>query len=326
MIRLNRFYREFSFCLLLFLFLFPCPDTFGQQHYMNARTPQGLKKLFHYNGKSLPFLSSHRGGPENDMPENCIATFANTLKHTYSIMEIDPRYTKDSVMVVLHDPTLQRTTTGNGKVTDYTLEELKQFRLKDTRGNPTEYMIPTFKEILKWAKGKTILVLDKKDVPIEERIKMVEKSKAAAYCIVMAYTFEEAKICYRMNKNLMMQIFIPTPEKFAEFEKTGVPWANVVVFVGHKMPSDLSVIKMIHDKGARCITGTSRNIDREFIEGKVTGIEQLKDAYNAVFEKGIDIIETDIPVPVSKVFDHGKIIDPSIKKWFIKKQEKSFSR
>lgn len=308
-----------SICFLLLIGVFQCSVISGQEHYIDAQTSKGLKELFHYNGKSLPFLSSHRGGPEKNMPENSIATFENTLKYAYSMMEIDPRYTKDSAMIVHHDATLQRTTTGTGRVIDFTLDELKKFRLKDIKGNPTEYKIPTFEEMLKWAKGKTILVLDKKGVSIEARIKMVEKNKAEAYCIVMAYTFEEAKTCYQINKNIMMQIFIPTIEKFKAFEKTGVSWDNVVVFVGHKMPADLSVIKRIHDKGARCITGTSRNIDREFMEGKVANIKQLKDDYDAIFKTGIDIIETDIPVSVSKVFDNGKTIHPSIKKYFTHK-------
>ncbi len=314
-------FRSIIFFLLLLQFVFlPYTNTFGRDkgrnYYTDAHTAQGLQELFHYNGKSLPFLSSHRGGPEKNMPENCITTFANTLKNTYSIMEIDPRYTKDSVMVVHHDPTLQRTTTGKGKVIDFTFEELKKFRLKDTQGNATEYRIPTFGEMLKWARGKTIFVLDNKGVLIEERVKMIKKYKAESYCIVMAYTFEEAKICYGMDKNIMMQIFIPTPDKVGEFEKTGVPWKNVVVFVGHKKPTDMTVIKMIHDKGARCIMGTSRNLDREFIEGKVANIEDLKDGYNALLREGIDILETDIPVPVSKVFNTYKSIDPSIQKYF----------
>ncbi len=321
--QMNKFKQTLFLVLLALFILLPFSDTFGQDkvqdHYMNTRTAKGLQELFHYNGKSLPFLSSHRGGPEKNMPENCMATFENTLKYTYSMMEIDPRYTKDSMMIVLHDPTLQRTTTGSGRVIDFTLEELKKFRLKDTQGNATEYSIPTFAEMLKWAKGKTIFVLDNKGVPIESRVKMVEKQKAEAYCIVMAYTFEEAKVCYQMNKNIMMQIFIPTIDKVGEFEKTGVPWRNVVVFVGHKMPVDLAVIKMIHDKGARCIMGTSRNLDREFIEGKVAGIEQLKDGYDAIFTQGIDIIETDIPVPVSKIFTNANAIDPSFMKFFRKK-------
>ena len=41
-----------------------------------------------------------------------------------------PRYTKDSLIVLHHDPTLQRTTNGNGKLTDYTLNELKEIEIK----------------------------------------------------------------------------------------------------------------------------------------------------------------------------------------------------
>jgi glycerophosphoryl diester phosphodiesterase len=264
-------------------------------------------------------LSSHRGGPETNIPENRIATFENTLKHTYSIMEIDPRYTKDSVMIVHHDPTLQRTTTGKGRVIDFTFDELKGLRLKDTKGNATQYPIPTFEEVLKWGKGKTVFVLDDKGVSIRDRVKMVEKHQAESYCIVMAYSYNDAKICYRMNPNIMMQIFIATPEKFAEFEQTGIPWKNVVVFVGHKKPADMQVIKMIHDKGARCIMGTSRNLDRELIEGRVSQIGLLKDGYNALLSEGIDILETDIPVPVSKVFNPERLVDPSVKKYFRKK-------
>ena len=64
----------------------------------------------------------------------------------------------------MHDPTLERTTTGKGRVVDFTLGELKQLRLKDNSGNVTEFQIPTLDEVLDWARGKTILVLDQKDV------------------------------------------------------------------------------------------------------------------------------------------------------------------
>jgi glycerophosphoryl diester phosphodiesterase len=288
----------------------------GTNHCIDAKSARGLRDLFHYNGKLLPFYSSHRGGPEDNMPENCIATYANTLKYSYSMMEIDPRYTKDSVMVIHHDPTLNRTTTGTGKVIDYTYNELKELRLKDKKGHPTQYQIPTFEEVLEWGRGKTIFVLDKKDVPIEARIRMIEKHKAESYCIVMAYSFEEAKACYRMNKDIMMQVFVPDTKKAAEFDKTGVPWSNVVVFIAHAFPKDKDVIRVIHEKGARCILGTSRNIDLQLTTGKVASIRDLKDEYNALTQAGIDILETDIPVPVSQVLDNLKSVDPSVKKYF----------
>lgn len=271
-----------------------------KNHYIDARTPENLREMFRYDGQGICFLSAHRGGPEKHLPENCIVTFANTLKHTYAIMEIDPRYTKDSIIVVHHDHALQRTTTGEGRVSDFTFKELRKLRLKDMAGNATRHKIPTLDELFKWAKGKTILVLDKKDVPIEERVKAVEKNKAEASAIVMAYSFEEAQKCYALNKNIMMQIFINTSQKVDEFDKTGVPWENVVVFVGHQMPDDLSVFEKIHQKGACCIVGTSRNIDREFIEERIENRQAWVNQYNDLYNKGVDILETDIPVPVSE--------------------------
>ena len=48
-------------------------------------------------------------------PENCIETFENTLSHMPSFFEIDPQMTRDSVIVLMHDPTIDRTTTGKEK-------------------------------------------------------------------------------------------------------------------------------------------------------------------------------------------------------------------
>lgn len=302
----NRYYRlilftSISVTILLLTGITISCQAQGKNHYIDAGTSKGMHKLFEYTGDSIFFLSSHRGGPESNFPENCIETFENTLNHTYSIMECDPRYTKDSMIILHHDLTLDRTTTGHGKVSDFTLEELKALKLKDMRGNETSYKIPTLDYALEWAKGKTILVLDKKDVPIEERIKKITEHKAEANSIVMAYSFDEAKRCYHLNKNIMIQIFINSSKKIQEFEKVGVPWKNVVVFVGHAEPADPALFDMIHQKGALCILGTSRNIDKKFTEGEVSQMEDLRDDYNALFRKGVDIIETDIPVSLSPI-------------------------
>lgn len=285
-------------------------------YYMDPGTPEGLREIFRYKNGLIPFLSAHRGGPESHLPENHTVTFGNTLSHTYAIMEIDPRYTKDSVIIVHHDNDLRRTTTGEGRVSDFTYGELQQLSLKDMEGNPTPYKLQTLEEMFKWAKGKTVLVLDKKDVPIDKRIKIVEECEAEAYAIVMAYSFEEAKLGYSLNKNIMMQIFIPTPEKVKEFEETGVPWENVVVFVGHQLPKNREVFDLIRQKGALCIVGTSRNFDLQLTRGEVSDIHELKDGYNGLTRIGADILETDIPVEVCKVMFDNISIHPSKLQYF----------
>lgn len=322
--KINDMFKQTSYVLLatlaMLVIFFGCIGTYGQEnqklHIIDAKSPAGLREIFHYTGDRVPFLSSHRGGAEKNLPENHTATFANTLNYTWSIMEIDPRYTKDSVIIVHHDLTLDRTTTGHGKVSDFTFEELQLLKLKDKEGNPTNFKIQTLSEMLEWAKGKTILVLDKKDVTIQARIKMVEDCKAEANAIVMAYTFEEAKLGYSLNNDVMMQVFINTPEKVLEFDQTGVPWENVVVFVSHQMPENTAVFDLIHQKGALCILGTSRNLDRELIRGNVSDTGKMKNEYNALFQVGADILETDIPLEVCKLVFDDVSIHASKEKYF----------
>jgi glycerophosphoryl diester phosphodiesterase len=62
----------------------------GGKHYLKIKSPDDLKAMFRYTGDSVCFISSHRGGPENHLCENSIATFENTLKHTYSMMRSIP--------------------------------------------------------------------------------------------------------------------------------------------------------------------------------------------------------------------------------------------
>lgn len=149
-----------------------------QLHRIDAQTAHGLRELFRYDGCAMPLLSAHRGGASTGYPENCLATFVHTLRHTFSILEIDLQYTKDGQLVLHHDSTLDRTTTGSGPAVGRTLKELKQLRLKDKEGNVTEYRMPTLDEALQWARGKTIVILDKKQVPVEVCVRKIQEHRA----------------------------------------------------------------------------------------------------------------------------------------------------
>lgn len=226
-------------------------------HRLIPQTPAGLQELFRHTGEPLPFVSAHRGGPGKGFPENCLATFENTIGDTFAIIEMDPRYAKDGSIVVHHDATLERTSTGKGRVADLTLAELKQLKLKDTEGNVTEFQIPTLDEALEWARGRTILVLDQKDVPVAVRVKKIEEHKAEGYALVIVNTFKDAQACHALNTNIFMEVMIPNRAKVAEFDQLGIPWRNVVAFVGHVPPEDAGLYELIHARGASCMIGNS---------------------------------------------------------------------
>lgn len=283
---------------------------------IDAGTPEGLQELFAPDGDTLPLVGAHRGGAGKGLPENCIATFEQTLRYGWALLEIDPRYTKDRVLVLNHDPTLERTTNGTGRVADCTLEELKQLRLKDLEGHLTERRMATLDEALEWARGKAILVLDNKGVPIEDLVRKIEEHHAEAYAMLIVYSPVDIAKCHALNKNIMMEVMVTNRKLLEAFDRIGVPWHNVIAFVGHAAPQDAGLCEAIHAKGSRCMAGTSRNIDRQFLEGRVEKMEQLEPDYRALLKLGIDVIETDIPRQVGPLLYAGRPVPASKAKYF----------
>jgi len=292
----------------------PIPLGNRQLYRIDPQSPHGLQEIFQPTGKPFPFVSAHRGGAQKGFPENCIATFEHTLDHSYAILEIDPRYTQDGEVVIHHDPTLERTTTGKGAIKDFTLEKLKQLRLKDTQGNITSFQIPTLNEVIDWARGKTVLVLDQKDVPALERVKAITQLKAEAYVLLIVMNFKDAQACHALNPNVMMEVMIPTLEKAKQFDQMGVPWRDVVAFVGHTPPEDRELYAYIHAKGASCMIGTSRNLDRRILSGEVSDMKQIEGDYRSFLDRGADVIESDIPTLLGKLLGHPT--QPSTKSGF----------
>lgn len=276
--------------------------AFGQEasptplHCIHPQTAQDLQAVLSFKGRHLPFVSAHRGGPAKGFPENCIPTFEHTLQHTFAMLEIDPRRTKDGAIVVFHDATLERTSSGNGRVTDFTLAELKQLRLKDTEGSATSFQMPTLDEAIEWARGKTVLVLDQKDVTAIERAEIITRHKAEAYVMLIVSSFKDAVAVHQLNPDIMMEVMIPTVARAAEFDGLGIPWRNVIAFVGHTPPQDVALYDFIHRKGACCMAGTSRHLDLKVIKGEVADIQELEEGYRSFLSLGADIFETDIPV------------------------------
>ncbi len=103
---------------------------------------------------------AHRGDWRN-APENSLQAIQNCIDMGVDMVEIDIRETKDGHLVLMHDETIDRTTTGKGFVKDWTLDSLRTLHLKDGLGVATPHKIPTLGEALKTTKGKILVNLDK---------------------------------------------------------------------------------------------------------------------------------------------------------------------
>lgn len=91
-------------------------------------------------------VAAHRGGALL-WPENSLLAFRSALALGADYLELDVHLSRDGEVMVIHDPTLDRTTTGSGPVRERTRAELGALRLKDKGGAVTEERIPTLEEV-----------------------------------------------------------------------------------------------------------------------------------------------------------------------------------
>ncbi|MFD2934426.1 glycerophosphodiester phosphodiesterase family protein [Spirosoma flavum] len=251
--------------------------------------------FFSYKPNQKGKISAHRGGGDlKGYPENCIESFAYLAKNLPVIIECDIDLTKDSVMVMMHDATLDRTTTGTGKLIDRNYAELGQYRLEDNQGNVTPYKIPTLEEVLRWGKNKVTFTLDvKRNVSFAKVVDMIHKTGASDYVAVITYNAQDAAKLNKLDPNLMISVTIRNHAEYDRLHELGVPDNRMVAFVGVKEP-DAELYTFLHQKGIACILGTLGNLDKQ----AVAKGDQL---YKTFATNGADIMSTDRPLEVWQV-------------------------
>ena len=281
------------FAYVMLFIEFPNAFSQGRIYTLNIKNASEMRDYFNYTGNNLPIISGHRGGTTKGFPENCIATFENTLKYTPAFFEIDPRLTKDSLVVLMHDATLDRTTNGTGKVSDYTYQELQKFRLKDPEGNITSYKIPLLEDVIRWSKGKTVLNLDYKDVPFKMTQKIIEEAGNEVIMLTV-HNPNQAKFYLKDNPDRMFSAHILNLETFKEYEKADIPWENMIAYIGPKnKPENKVLLDLLHAKGVMCMISAAPTYD------KLSNAIERAENYRETFIQGADILESDLPVEVS---------------------------
>lgn len=78
-------------------------DKEQNPHYITVKNSRDLQAYFRYAPDRPIVISGHRGGMLDGYPENCIESFEKTLSYMESFFEIDPRLTKDGIIVLMHD-------------------------------------------------------------------------------------------------------------------------------------------------------------------------------------------------------------------------------
>ena len=265
-----------------------CKPEEKSHQYIKFNTLADLYQFLKWSPENrFPLISAHRGGPMPGFPENCIETFDNATTYNPVIIEFDIAYSKDSVMVSMHDDKLDRTSTGKGAIGNYTYEELKAFNLKDDEGKETKFKIPTLDSVLSWSKGKVLLTIDlKKGVSYAKVIEKVRQYKVESNSIIITYTANQAREVHQLAPELMISASVQKKAELKRLNSLGIPNNRIVAFVGVSAP-DKELYQYLHNKGITTILGTMGNIDKSAMASPV------KNVYYHLVNNGADILSGD---------------------------------
>ena len=271
---------------------YPVPD-------LSFDSVEELQAFFSWDEDRIPVLSAHRGGPYPGYPENCIETFVNILDHYPSTLEVDVSITKDSVLILMHDWNLKRTTTGEGSVTETNYADIESLFLEDNNGIKTEFRIPTLQEALIWAKGKTVLNLDiKRGVPFKKVVELVHETDTKANVLIIVYSIEDGVKVNKLDPDLMLSLSIRNEDEMQRAIDAGIPMNRVTAFTGTRLQKK-KLYRMLHDEKVFVNCGTLGNLDKK--------AEAKGDHLYKRWEKlGIDIFATDRPLEVGKFLYQGE--------------------
>ena len=125
-----------------------------------ANRAEAIVAEIHNPSSRKVLVACHRGDWRN-YPENSIPAIESVIRMGVDIMEFDLKLTKDSVLVLCHDHTIDRTTSGKGRVRDITYDSIRRCKLRRAHNVVTDSLrMPTLREALKACKDRIVVNID----------------------------------------------------------------------------------------------------------------------------------------------------------------------
>ncbi|MBB5770393.1 glycerophosphoryl diester phosphodiesterase [Brevundimonas vesicularis] len=247
-------------------------------------------------------ISAHRAVSALDQPENSIAAIEATGRAIpNAILELDAVLTKDRQLVLMHDDTMDRTTTGRGRVADLTLAQVKQARLKASNGALTRAAPPTLGEALD-AAGRVgaIASIDLKPADGETTVDLarvvidqVRRSRAENRVILITYNDADARAVAAMAPEMMISAGLGGVD-----DLSGLNPAQILAWTGTREERP-ALWRALREAGVEVQFGTLgaegvRRDDRYAADGDVS-------EYRDLVRQGVTVIATDTPLAVKSV-------------------------
>ncbi len=268
--------RQFTFfasALLLFLVACAKPDKF-----------ENTLAKFHDAKANYILVAAHRGG-HNGHPENSLSAYQHAIEAGVDIGELDVRVTTDSVVFLMHDGKVDRTTNGTGVAEDFTWDELQKLQLKMPDGTITDEKIPTFEDVLKLVKGKMMIDIDIKTSRLKPVIDAVRRTGTENQVVYFDDDYESLQTVRAMQAEAML---MPRAHNYQEADSATVRFHPQAVHIDDSFYSP-ELTQMLRDRNARVWINALGKPDEMIRNGNID------EAMSELLTNRANMIQTDEP-------------------------------
>lgn len=268
-----------------------------------ATRAEKLLAEIHDPSSDYVMVISHRGDWRN-YPENSIPAIESVIRMGVDIVEIDLKMTKDSVLVLSHDQTINRMFNGKGRVSDFTYDSLKTFRLRRAHNVTTDSLhVATLEEALMVCKDRILVNLDHAWGYYDEALKVAEKVGCVDQILMKGskpMAEVEAKLASHEKNFMYMPIVnILTPagkQLFNDYKEVGLGTQIAYEVCWDKMtPEVTDCMKTIVDGGSKAWANTIWGTLCGFLDDDAALEYGAEKIYGPVVDMGVTMIQTDRP-------------------------------
>jgi len=259
----------------------------------NSGTPvDKIINEFQNPNSEYVMVAAHRAA-HNIHPENSLSAIQQALDLGVDIIELDVKVTKDGVVVLNHDGTIDRTTNGTGDPEEYTLEELKKIRLKMPDGTLTDESIATFEDALNLVRGKAMVDIDIKTSHLKPVADVIKKTNTLKQVFWFDNDYDALKEVLSLEKNSML---MPRAYSFEMADSALKVFSPNVIHIDPSFYTK-EVTELIRGGNARIWINALGETDDLIRKG------ETESAMNDLLKFKANVIQTDEPEKILKYLE-----------------------
>jgi glycerophosphoryl diester phosphodiesterase len=252
--------------------------------------------------RSGPLICGHRGGFYRDLPENSLSAIDNTVTRSAPspvIVEVDVRKSADGSLFVLHDRSVDRTTNGQGNISALSDSYVNSLLVRKPDGELSDQKILTLDALLQYAGTRNVLLmLDVKGDAWPDTIQKLAERKLASRSIVLTFTPADSLKVYGLSRDVKISCLVRNDHDWKAVKALAIPNEQLIAYVDSN--TDRTLIGQLRGAGIPVMTDVSENATNRTSPFPREFYTEL------VRSTGIDILITDFPVDVLRMFDRSR--------------------